>query len=79
MMCSYKRQPASEVEAARRERFDAFMNVYWTAMQAWIAAAEWETCTTPFIGRSEELDNYRSANPPLLFKDYLLATAGEPR
>jgi len=75
----YRTPPATRAEDARRVRFEQFMQTYWTQLQAWIAAAEYETCTTPFAGRSEELDHYRQAHPPMLFRDYLIASRGCPR
>ena len=55
------------------------MDVYYCAREAWMLAAEAATYTTPGLGHSEELDLWTEENPPLLFKEYLIRSRGEPR
>ena len=73
-MVRWQRPAASDAEKARRSRFERWMEVYWCAAQAWWGAAEYATQLYP-----EELALYRQANPRPTFKEYLLATKGQPR
>ena len=78
-MARYARPAVSPAEVARRARFETFMDVYYCAREAWMLAAEAATYTTPGLGHSEELDLWTEENPPLLFKEYLIRSRGEPR
>ena len=64
----------SEKERARRSRHRRFMETYWCARQAWLEALEQATA----LYRSE-MEDFMSRNPPPLFKQYLIETAGQPR
>lgn len=64
----------SQSEQARRARFHHFMDVYWMARQAWLEAKESATACY----ESEER-MWTENNPPVLFKQYLIDTAGQPR
>lgn len=73
-MIRWRRPAPSAAEAARRRRFAAWMEVYWTARQAWWEAAENETMFYP-----EELALYSLEHPGPTLKGYMLATAGQCR
>ena len=79
MPCRYATRPATIAEHHRRIRFDVFMDTYWMWRAAWVDAAEAATSTTPGRERSEELANFELDNPPPLFRNCLIASAGEPR
>lgn len=73
-MVRWQREAASPAEKARRHRFEQWLSVYWCSAQAWWEAAEYATMLYP-----EELEQYRQNNPRPTFKNYLLATKGQPR
>lgn len=64
----------SKAEQARRVRFHQFMTVYWSARQSWLEAKESATANY-----EEEERAWVVNNPPVLFKQYLIDTAGQPR
>ena len=68
--------PGPEVsgpERARRRRFRRFLETYWTARQAWVEACEHETALY-----QTEVEDYKLQHPPVLFKNYLIETKGQP-
>ena len=79
MAVRYANPPTSLAERMRRQRFETFMQGYWTGREAWCLAAESATNTQVGWGTSEELDSYMRDNPPPLFRDYLTASRGCPR
>ena len=67
-------RPASQLERNRRLRFDTFLDVYWTQREAYVRAREDRT-----NGFEVEMLLYAQQNPPFVFKDYLIASTGQPR
>lgn len=68
------KRTVSPAEAARRRRFHNFMQIYYCARQAWVMAAEYATS-----GYEWEMVQYKLENPPVLFKQYLIDSRGQPR
>lgn len=64
----------SDRERSRRRRFQRWMETYWMARQAWVEACEYATALY-----ETEVADYKLTNPPVLFKDYLIDTKGQPR
>lgn len=64
----------SPAEKARRQRFFHFMTVYWCSRQAWVEAREYATGMY-----AEEVERWEQDNPPVLFKNFLVASRGQPR
>ena len=71
-----RRRPPTltESELARRRRFGHFMDVYYSARDAWVLMAEQATA-----GYEAEMAQFKEQCPPMLFKQYLIDSRGMPR
>lgn len=73
-MIRWSRPATSDLEAARRVRFARWMDVYWSAAQAWWESAERETALYP-----TEMADYRRHHPRPTLKAYMIGTRGQAR
>jgi hypothetical protein len=73
-MVRWKTPPRSEAERRQRAGFSRWLETYWASAQVWWKQAEYET-----MMYATELAQYRYTNPQPNLKDYMLATAGQPR
>lgn len=70
----YRTPARSERERRQRAGFRRWFEVYDCAAESWKMIAELETYLW-----DAELAEYKLTNPPPNLKDYMIATAGQPR
>ena len=73
-MIRWSRPATSDLEAARRVRFARWMDVYWSAAQAW-----WEQYEAETALYKAETALYKAEHPRPTLKQHMIGTRGQPR